>query len=575
MLSPALEAIGSRFQAKLTERTNTRHVRQQTKAMASDSFTLERLLCDPQMGDFRQVSPVQRALMRAVDGLPVDLSGCASGTHAERMRFHFGCETLPLGVRPREVIVETGVRAGKTLISGGGILRSSLACRFRRAPEQGEIPDADGLIGVREGELVRTPIVGPTLDHCRAAFAAISSLMKGSPVLASMIVKLLTNSLLIRRPDGREVLIEKVATAAGGSNLRSTWLAGILFDEADFHGAETAAENLTAQIQAVRTRMLPGAQIWVASSPWSDASPFHEMHSKAFGFPSANALAFHSDSRSMHPSLSKELEATERQIDPVNAAREWDAIPLNFGSTRFFPEDAILKSVCRVDKDRPAHLPPVEGVRHYSGADWGFSKNSSALAIARTERGVVRLVYHEELQPTKDESLRPKFVVKRFAETAMRYRVRAIISDHYLRGILNNEFNDFAETIEDSFERSRVPARQEWDPNRDAQTELFTELRRRMKDGLVEIPNDLRLLAQLRAITSCPMPGGSVKILMPKQGTAHGDLAMAVALALVAAPCAAVAVAPPPPPRPPARRGGSYGDFCSDNRFEQNERGYG
>lgn len=566
-VNPALAAISNRFTAAREERLRNRAMQHEVQTITAGAFTLERLLCDPQFGDFRQASPVQRAIVRSADGLPVDLSRCVTGTHESRMKFHFGCDALP-NIRPRMMVLETGVRAGKTLIAAAGIVRSSLTCLFRRPPEGDEIPDADGLIGVRPGEVVRTPIVGPTLDHCRKAFSDVTNLMTRSPVLSAMVLKPLTNSLLFRRPDGCEVLIENVSTAAGGSNLRSTWLAGAFFDEADFHGAEDAVMNLDQQLQAVRPRMLPGAQIWVASSPWSDSSPFHTLHSKAFGFPSADVIAFHSDSRSMNPSLNKQLEADERAKDPTNAAREWDAIPLPSGSSRFFPEDCILKSV---NTARPAFLPPTSA-KHYAGADYGFEKNSSALAIARNEwvdstsspAGYkARLAYHEELIPTREESLRPRAVVRRFASKSMEYCARSIIGDNYLSGIRQTEFNDFRDTFADSHDKARVPAHEGWDPNRDAQTALFTELRRRMQDGQIDLPDDMRLLTQLRGVTSKPVPGGSVKIILPSQGTAHGDLLIAVALALVAV---AISKAEAPAPRP--RRvlpTNTYGDFCADD----------
>lgn len=573
LANPALAAISDRFAARREERLRNRDMRQEVQTIAAGAFTLERLLCDPQFGDFRQASPVQRAVVRAADGLPVDLSRCATGTHEERMKFHFGCDKLP-NIRPRMMVLETGVRAGKTMLAAAGIVRSSLTCRFRRAPEGDEIPDADGLIGVRRDEPVRTPIVGPTLDHCRKAFSDVTSLMTRSPVLSAMVIKPLTNSLLFQRPDGYRVLIENVSTAAGGSNLRSTWLAGVFFDEADFHGAEDAAMNLNEQLQAVRTRMLPDSQIWVASSPWSDSSPFHTLHSKAFGFPSADVLAFHSDSRSMNPSLDKALEASERETNPTNAAREWDAIPLPSGSSRFFPEDAILKSI---NPDRPTMLAPTPA-KHYAGADWGFEKNSSALGIARNEYCAAlplapagykaRLAYHEELLPTREESLRPKVVVRSFAKRAMEYGCKSIRGDHYLAGIRRTEFADFKDTFADGFDRARVPAQEEWDPNRDAQTELFTELRRRMQAGQVELPNDMRLLTQLRGVTSKPVPGGSVKIILPEQGTAHGDLLIAVALALVAVPVSREASAADVRRTQQRRHAseGAYGDYCADER---------
>ena len=179
------------------------------------------------------------------------------------------------------------------------------------------------------------------------------------------------------------------------------------------------------------------------------------------------------------------------------------------------------------------------------------------------DRVKTRLAFFHELQPTREESLRPAMVVNTFATSAMDYGCRTIRSDHYLEGMLRNEFNDFRAKFHDSFDKSRVPAQEGWTPDRDAQTALFTELRRRMQEGTIEIPNDPRLLTQFRGVTSKPVPGGTVKIVLPTEGTTHGDLIMAVALSLVAVP----EVRPAPPRVQPTRRvpTRTYGDFCADD----------
>lgn len=530
MSNPALATIAATHHRKVEERFAARHLRQKTAVLRDAAFSLERLLCDPEMGKF-PASHVQRALMRAVDGQAVFFPPPLE--HERSMLFHFGCAVLP-NIRPRVVILRTGIRAAKSLISAIGLLRSVLTCQYRRPPEEGETPGPDGLVGVREGELVRAAIVGPTLKQTEACFDHIVGTMRASPVLSTMLVKVLATSVTIRRPDGTLVRIERVAAASGGSNLRSTWLAGALFDEADFHGAEDAAVNLISQLDAARTRLLNGAQIWVVSSPWSDSTPFHKLFTDAWGKPDADTLAFHSDSRSMNPTLSRTMEAAERAKNPENAAREYDAIPLRTNSKRWFPEDCIEKAV---NKTRPMNLP-YSRTLHYAGADWGLSRNSSALAISRWNADIARaqLAFHLELQPTEEESLRVKEIVKEFAQHAMSYGCRTIRSDHYLASIREQEMADFIAALPDGNLRRRVPADEPFDPNRDAVAELFIELRRRMQAGLIEIPNDPRLIEQFRGVTSTPMPGGAVKILLPKQGTSHGDLLFAVALSLVACP---------------------------------------
>lgn len=480
-----------------------------------DGFTLERLATDPQLGAFN-ASPVQRALMRASDGQPLD-----DILPPDRMLFHFGCERLQ-PIRPRLVVLRTGVRAGKSFISAMALMKSILTCKFRREPDiaRGEVPDADGMVGVRYGELVRALIVAPLMKLSRAPLHHLIGATESSPLLSRMLIKKGTESCVIRRLDGREVTVELVAASSGGANLRSTWLAGVILDEADFHDDEDGAVNLPDNLRAAMPRLLAGAQAWVPSSPWADTGPFHDLFTGAHGSP-GRTLAFHSDTRSMNPTLDAEDEAAERARDPDNAAREYDAVPLSASSSMFLPLGALTMAV-RID--RTQHLEPLDGVIHYGGADLGFRKNSSALALARFENRKVRLAYHEEIVPPKGAPLKPSQVCKQFAEIALAYHCHTVKGDMH-----------YADTAQEEFEKVTAAEESvwyaEWNPSADAQTEVFTEFKRRLVEGLIELPNDPRLLSQLKSVTSRPLPGGRIQVQMPKRGRTHGDVAMAVVLA--------------------------------------------
>ena len=184
------------------------------------------------------------------------------------------------------------------------------------------------------------------------------------------------------------------------------------------------------------------------------------------------------------------------------------------------------------------HLGPAPGYQHAAGTDLGFRKNSSALAVARAEGGVAVLVYHDERRPAPGAPLVPSEVCADFAATCRGYGVESVRGDlHY------------AETAREHFGRAGI-VYDDWNPSQDAQAEAFSTVRSRMAEGKVRLPNDPRLLAQMRAVKSQPVPGGGTRIVLPKQGRAHGDVLMSVVLAL-----AAVDLAPPvAPPKPPPMR---------------------
>lgn len=485
-------------------------------------LTLERLLTDPRLGAFTP-SPVQRALIRAVDGRHI-----GNELTDEQMRFHFGTDELSRQDprtpprRPGSVVLRTGVRAGKSLIAAIALLLSILTCRFRRPALEGEIVDQDGKVGVRPGELVRGLIVAPLYKHSRAPFRHLVGTMEASPTLARLLVKRGVESCVIRRPDGREVLVEMVSSSAAGSNIRATWLAGLILDEGDFYDGEDAAVNLTDQYRAAVARMLEGSQIWTPSSPWDDSGPFNDMFTSAFGRPD-RTLSFHSNSRAMNPNLGREEEEEERRRDPDNAAREYDAIPFTSNSPKWFPPSVME---CAFNHSRPLLLQPLVGVQHYAGTDLGFRKNSSALAIARQVGRKVALAYYEELIPPKGAHLKPSSVCEAFAARCAEYESPIVYGDYYYSDTAIEEFGKRKG-------RDGTPIfYSEWAPSPEHIAEAFTEFRRLIVEGLIDLPHDARLAAQMRA-TERRSSGGKIFVKLPKQGNAHADLLIAVVIACV------------------------------------------
>ena len=480
-------------------------------------LTLEALVESPELGGL-PISPAQRALIRAADGLPVE--------HLDRaaMMFHFGIAMTRFEPteRPRVVIPRTGVRAAKSLIAALALVKGALTCQFRRPPTAGERAGPDGLVGVRPGELVRALIVAPRMRLTRAPFHHLIGALKGSKRLSRHLVpgKTLAESVLLRRDDGAEVLVEMVAASGGGANLRSTWLAGVLFDEADFHDEDEAVVNLKENYQATVTRLLPGGQAWIVSSPWDDSGEFNALFTDAFGKP-GRELAFHSDSLSMNPTLSRADIEAERRRDPDNAAREYDAVPLSSSSLQFFPKAAIDAAMSH---GRRINSPPSDAP-HWGGSDLGFRKNSSAVAFARCERSKIVLAYHDERIPQKGAPLKPSEVCREFARTAKSYKCSSIRGD----GI-------YGDTAREEMSREDCWY-EEWAPTNPAVAEAFTKFRALMLEGNLELTADDRLRKQLEGTRFKKSPDGvGVKIVLPKQGAAHGDLLMAVVLACVQVP---------------------------------------
>jgi hypothetical protein len=386
------------------------------------------------------------------------------------------------------------------------------------------------MCGVRPGEQVKCLIVTPRANQGKQAFGYILGALKESPTLRKLIVHETLETVVIRRPiDGKEIRVEMVAASPRGNNIRGFWLAGVLFDEAAFWGDDDAAVNLKDNIGAAVTRLLPGAQCWMPSSPWADSGTYHELVEKAFNQDERDndTLAFHSDSRRLNPALDKVLEAAERAKDPQNAAREYDAIPLSSLSNLFFPPSAITlcTDLNRTAKNGNLILEPCPGVAHFAGSDLGFTKNSSTIAICRNrELDVIELAYYTEWIPEPGKPLKASVVVQDFGFSCQQYDCDTLRGD-------NAYTHDAVEHLESLPGKSVTYDK--FVPTQAINAALYTQFRTLLCEGRVSIPNDPRLLGQLKKVLGKPIAGGKIQIILPKQGAAHADLVVALVLSAV------------------------------------------
>lgn len=486
--------------------------------------TLEEFVASPQYGAL-PLSSAQRALVLAADGIaPTHLD-------AEATRYHFGAERIEISQRPMFVLCRSGRRSGKSLLAALiALLFGALFCELRRPPGEGETPGPDGLVGVRPGEFVRGVVVTPRVQQARGTFRHLVGAVRNSPKLKKHIVSDNTESMVLRRADGHEVTIEILAASPKGTNLRSSWFIGAVLDEAAFFQERDASINLVEQRDAIVPALCRGGQVWIVSSPWADDDDFSKSFEESFGNPS-ETLAFHSDSMRMNPTLDRAVVERLRAKDPDFVAREYDAVPMASTGMGWFSTAAIAAACVRTERILPPNDAP-----HWAGSDLGFRKNSSALALARREdwrKGeghVARavLAYFEELIPEKGRPLKPSAVIASFAKAALRYRAASVVGDGIYQATADEEF---PKTVSDDGRQVYYDC---WSTSLEA--EVFTEFRRRMNEGLLDLPNDPRIIQQLQDTKQRKLANGRVGPLVPRTGAAHGDLMVAIVLACVQVP---------------------------------------
>lgn len=479
-------------------------------------------------------SPVVAAICDASQGRAVHLD-------ADLARSTFGCPAAELPpLARRTVIVRAGGRGGKTsrLLAPMAIHAALTVALPTLAP----------------GEHARAVIVAPDLDLAGQALGYVRGYLAAEPKLRAMVVEAgprrrgddeavgTAERVTIRRPhDGKLVDIRIGAATRGGKAVRGKTLVFVGLDEAAFFYAEGGYAVTDSEIfRAATQRVVPGGQVWLVSTPWIEGyGVLEERLAKDFGV-HGDSLCAVGPTRALNPTWDPdgEIERDMRATDPDNAAREIDAVPLPAGTKLFFPHESIAACVDKARVGAAEHVPP-NGREHVAGTDLGYRKNSATLAIAREEerdaKPIVRIVYLEEHRPAKGEPLRPSVVIKGFAKACARYNASTLAGD--LHQVDSTE--DFLDQAQAEWRASgnfdAVPTYVELEQTQSAIADRYTSLRAALAEGDVELPNNARLLAQMRMVASKPTPGGGTSIVLPKVAGAHGDLLVAVVNAYVQA----------------------------------------
>lgn len=410
----------------------------------------------------------------------------------------------PLDLVPPSVLrlfaVVAGARSGKTYFFSLRLLHLALTVDVSRCAP---------------GEQPAALIVAPSKRLGRQALRYIKGAVRSLPGLAQAVVDDNSDLLSLRRTGGRVVRIEVAAAKVGGEAGRGLSLVGALMDEASFFRDEDYAVNDVEVWRAIKARVLPGGQAILSSTPWARSGLLYDTYKAQWGSP-ATFLVAHAATRTMRtaPEI-LEMVAAEEHDDPDNARREFGAEFLGLDAATFFPDDMLARLV---DSSLELGEVPRGGDEVIAGADFGFKRNSSALAVLhrRGERYVVAELI--EIRPEDDEPLKPSEVCAQFAAILKRHRCSLVMADqHYLESV--REHLDVA-----GIGILSAPGRVD---------EVYVRARDRMREGRLVLPQHRRLLAQLREVRARPLVGGGLSIRLPtKPDGAHGDLVAALTLAL-------------------------------------------
>lgn len=450
-----------------------------------------------------QLTPAQRTLARvAFDGVDPEQLDAEEREIARRL---FGdVDVFPSAARS-VLCGSIGARSGKSFV-------------FEALYSLWRALTAD-LSTLAAGEIAVALIVCPDLRLARQTLRFAVGAAEREPTIRRLIDSKTSDSCVLRRPDRKVVALECLPATRGGSALRGRSLVSATLGEPAFFRDESYAVVDDEIFRAVAPRVLPGGMVVCVGTPWMQSGLLYRTFTKNHGSP-VDAIAAQAPTLLMLDTpRNREAVARERERDPDNALREFDAVFTAAGSALWFDPQALNASV---DESLSLTVPPVDGQQHWQGTDLGFRQNSSASVISQRDakRGAI-VADVIELRPQKAAPLQPSAVVATFVAQARRYRVHRMMSDAWYADAVREHLQGTGISL------AAAPAGQT------GKVATYAAVRSMLHEGRIRIPaGHHRLIAQIRDTVSRPVSGGAISIMQPRRGAAHGDVASAFVLAM-------------------------------------------
>lgn len=477
---------------------------------AQRSITIEGLLTSPDGFGLTTATPVQRAICRVSDGLPL-----AELWQHEEVRLAFG-GTRPPECVPSILVVLAAIRCAKSMIAAARTIVAARTCN---------------LDGLAPGDLIRVPIVSVDKDAADAVFTHVVGAMLNSKAMRRWLRSdPTTDSVVVAHESGRDVEIKISALTKAGSTLVGRWLAGCVFDEAPrMAGENDGVKNLDDSLSAVAGRIREGGQIMLIGSPWAPFGPVYELVEKHFGKPSADVVVVRGTGPSLNPvywtpkrceRLRTSSLASDRRSYQTDVLGEFaDA------EEALFSNEAILAAT------REALVREPEPGMHYVAAmDPGARASAWTLVVlgctgARAwGQPMYSVVLAKQWLGSAQAPLQPRQVIREMAATLAPYRCDMVFTDQFACDALGDIAFEFGLGLHGSHVNAAY------------RMQMVTAVRDALHEERLELPPDPYIRTDL-VRTKKKVTQNGVTIHYPQSGDGrHCDYVPALGLAMMNPP---------------------------------------
>lgn len=306
-------------------------------------LSLEEVLTSSRGFGLVEATPLQRAICRIVDGVPLG----ELAAHPDVVAAIGDASALPVDGPPLEVSLYSAIRTAKSMTAAAAAVCASQRVDVSRLKPGDPAP--------------RVAIVAPREDLARATFHHLAGAVSASPVLRRLLIgEPLSDSLMLRHPSGRAIEVCTSPASSSGTNVTARWLAGLIVDEAPRMPTvdEGAAITLEDLLTSARGRLLPGAPLLKIGTPTVAAGLAYREVSDRWGKPSRDLVVIRGRGPALNPAWWTSERCDDlRRRDPRAYERDVEA---NFVAAMLAAFDPDLVAACF--RAAPADLARAERV---------------------------------------------------------------------------------------------------------------------------------------------------------------------------------------------------------------------
>lgn len=250
------------------------------------TLSTETILTHPKCFGLVTASPLQRAICRMSDGLPLE----ELATEPAVIRA-FGGEAairaLPVGERPVEIHILGAIRGAKSLMAAAKIV---------------ELSGSVDVSHVSRGDIVRIGALALKLENTRAVMSHLSANGTTSRLRPLFVGTPTEGGATLLHPSSVRIETSPLPLDRAGASLQSTWLAGAVIDEEPrMIGAEGGVKNWDHARDSILGRLLSGAQLFGIGSAWAPFGPIFDLVSEFFGRPSRDLVIVRAPGPDLNP----------------------------------------------------------------------------------------------------------------------------------------------------------------------------------------------------------------------------------------------------------------------------------